>query len=91
LSITEANTFFSSDESRKCSATDYAIAQGVWVSDDIFVENKPTCWWWLRTPGGESYDVAGVYAGGEIDWYGHFKDHEEIAAVRPALWIDLSY
>lgn len=88
LSIKEANKYFSSDEERKCAPTNYAIAQDVWTSDSIKVDGKATCWWWLRSPGLNSHDAAGVNAVGSIDDKGFAVNHS-VCAIRPALWVNL--
>ncbi len=91
LSITEANKYFSSDEARRCAPTTYAIAQGAWTSDSYKVDGKATCFWWLRSPGYDSYRSyrasfvqidGGVYdLGSGVNGGG---------AIRPAMWISLA-
>ena len=97
LSITEANKYFSSDEMRKCTPTDYAIAQGAWTSDKYTWTNdsykykigdSATCGWWLRTPGDDSYHAASIEYDGSVFLLGGGVNHGGIA-VRPALWINL--
>ena len=84
LSITEVNKYFSSDGARRCKPTDYAVANGAYVSS--FNGN---CWWWLRSPGyDDRYAAAVDYAGG-TSRMGRDVDDAHIA-VRPALWIDLN-
>ena len=91
LSITEANKYFSSESERQCSATAYAKAQGAHKADD------GNCWWWLRSPGYDSYRAAHVNSSGCTDDYGYSVDGSVygsreitcVAAVRPALWINL--
>lgn len=80
LSITEANKYFSSDATRQCMNTEYADANNV----------SKICWWWLRTPGNCQERAADVGPGGGIYEYGHGVSWG-IAAVRPALWIDLNF
>ena len=82
LSITEANKYFSSDSARECKPTDYAVASGA----NSFSGN---CLWWLRSPGYDRIDAAYVLNDGTIPKYGGIVDADS-AAVRPALWIDLS-
>ena len=91
LSIDEVNknTYFSSDEARKCASTAYAKAQGVWTSDTYTTTGgAATCWWWLRSPGYGSYRAAHVLYGGSVSTDGYFV-YISGNAVRPALWIDL--
>ena len=82
LSITEANKYFSSDSARECKPTDYAVASGA----NSFSGN---CLWWLRSPGYDRIDAAYVLNDGTIPKYGGIVDADS-AAVRPAMWIDLS-
>lgn len=51
------------------------LAQGAYTSDNNTTGGRPTCWWWLRSPGHLSALAARV------------RDISD--AVRPALWIDL--
>ncbi|MDD5924293.1 MAG: DUF6273 domain-containing protein [Clostridia bacterium] len=85
LSITEVNKYFSSDEERQCTPTDYAVSQGAWKYDSL--GGKVLTYWWLRSPGYDSLLSAVVGVGGNVSDYGSFvlsNDH----AVRPALWIN---
>lgn len=88
LSITEANKYFSSSETRKCAPTDYAIAQGAWVSDSVFTDERGVCWWWLRSPGENHHHAAGINGAGGIA-KGDRHNFEKDKAVRPAMWITL--
>lgn len=81
LSITEANKYFSSDSTRRCKPTDYAVANGAYLNS--------TCGWWLRSPGDDQRDAALVYNFGGVSEHGSRVDNDD-TAVRPALWIDLS-
>ena len=87
LSIEEAEKYFATDESRKCSPTAYAEAQGADTSSEA------TCYWWLRSPGGEQYNAAYVSTDGSVNYYGNivYSVHYYIAVVaaRPAMWIEL--
>ncbi len=83
LSITEANKYFSSNSARKCTPTNYAVANGVYKSDSGF------CWWWLRSPGIPQDYAANVGSDGGVYENGYFVNIDNIA-VRPALWIDLN-
>ena len=83
LSITEANKYFSSDSSRQCKSTDYAVANGAWERAD------GNCWWWLRSPGGDQSCAASVGDFGNVFGLGDNINYA-YNAVRPALWIDLN-
>lgn len=82
LSYTEANKYFSSDSARKCQATSWCYAQGVYKSDN------GNCPWWLRTPGYKSHAACYVSSGGTLEYIGELVS-EPTWAVRPALWINL--
>lgn len=79
LSITEANSYFSTNELRKCKPTDYAISRGS--------TNKKSATWWLRTPGYIRY-VTYVNYDGSICYEG-VSVRSSDTAIRPALWIRL--
>ena len=83
LSVKEANKYFSSDSARQCEPTDYAVANGVWKS------GSGSCWWWLRSPGGNQCTAAIVNYDGDVGEDG-LSVVDDSDAVRPALWIDLN-
>lgn len=83
LSINEVNQYFTSDSARQCTPTAYAKANGCYVNG-----RRETCWWWLRLPGIDGRNAAGVAPGGTIDAYG-LSVNKVSDAVRPALWINL--
>ena len=90
LSITEAYNYFSYDSMRQCNPTDYAVAQGVYPDNNYMKDSRPTCWWWLRTPGDVANSAAGVRNDGSIGMDGfYFKDINDFA-VRPALWVNVA-
>ena len=72
LSIEEAKKYFGNDSER--------IA--------LDVNSGRALWWWLRSPGGRSDRVAGVYNDGGIGVHG-YSIRRETGGVRPALWINL--
>ena len=82
LSITEANTYFSSNIARTCEPTDYAADAG------DFENAADNCRWWLRSSGSDKKHAAYVEGGGTFDTYGNYVDRDYIA-VRPAMWITL--
>ena len=84
LSITEAEKYFTTDASRKCTPTDYAKAQGADASS-----SDPFCWWWLRSPGRDQRSAAVVPSFGVILDSGFDVDDYPFFGVRPAMWIDL--
>lgn len=87
LSVSEVESYFSTDEAMQCQPTAYAIAQGAWTSEDT--EYYGNCNWWLRSPGSESYNASNVSgAGGGVHHHGNGV-YMSTGAVRPAIWISL--
>ena len=87
LSYQEASEYFADYEARKCASTDYAIKNNAYTSRSHQVDGRPTCWWWLRSPGSSATCAADVSTGGGLD-----RDSSVITdsdAVRPALWVNL--
>ena len=83
LDLTEAETYFSSDEDRVCERTRFSLLQGLWFDD---INNSG--WWWLRSPGFDSTDAAYVNSEGKIIRGGWILN-DSACNVRPAMWIDL--
>ena len=83
LSINEANKYFSSDNSRQCEPTEYAIVNGAYA-------NRETgfCWWWLRSPGIDMDNAAFVWDNGPVNELG-FDVNNVRCAVRPAMWVTI--
>ena len=90
LSAVGANQLFSSNASRKCIPTDYAIAQGVDTAPFQKIDNKATCRWWLRSPGDGQDTATTIQSDGGIYYYGRYVWRDGYA-VRPALWINLEF
>ena len=88
LSIVEAEKYFTSDEARVCVPTEYAISNGACTSDSYTKGGKATCWWWLRSPGYDQYDAAGVHIDGDVHELGLCVSGGG-DAVRPAMWISI--
>ena len=88
LSIPEAKALFSSDEARRCAPTDYAKNQGANTHIGYKAEGKPSCWWWLRSPGRNSNCAVCVNCSGSVSEYGDYVDYAFVG-VRPALWVKL--
>ena len=82
LSITEVKQYFSSNSARQCQGTAYCYAQGA------YKDSNGNCWWWLRSPGRDSYDAADVDLFGSVSHRGGSVNYDN-DAVRPALWINL--
>jgi hypothetical protein len=88
LSINEVNKYFTTNESRKCVPTAYAIEQGAYTSDSYTSGGKATCWWWLRSPGSSQDFASIVNCGGSVYFRGNCVGYSYVC-VRPALWINL--
>ena len=83
LSIEEAQRYFPNDEARQCIPTPYAVANGAGFNIEL-----KTCWWWLRSPGFESFSAAGVDNDGSLLFNGYWVNIGS-SAVRPSLRIHL--
>ena len=83
LSISEAETYFSSAEQRICKPTAHAMKNGAYAD-----ASTGTCMWWLRSSGSSAERAALVDEFGKIDEHGDgvYCDGN---AVRPAIWISL--
>ena len=93
------------DIKRRCSATAYAQAQGVWTTEwncnyEWFVNNYPTeeggytCEWWLRSPGCRANAAARLSYSGCVDTYGEGAEgvggvFETYIGVRPVIYLSL--
>ena len=88
LSVPEAHEYFDSDEARQCVPTPYALARGMDTYDDVMLEGRAACWWWLRTPGINVISAALVFHDGAVFNSGNGVGRK-CNAVRPALWVDL--
>lgn len=89
LSIKEVNKYFNSKISRQCMPTNFAVAQGGYISNTYSADVKATCWW-LRSPGGYGL-VCAAYVDniGDIRAYGASVESDN-GTVRPAMWINLN-
>ena len=88
LSIGEAGKFFRSDDDRMAAPTAYAKKQGAWTSDKYSLKDgRKTVWWWLRSPGLDSYYAACVITSGLVDQIGVIVNGSSVA-VRPAFWLN---
>ncbi|MBR6028110.1 MAG: hypothetical protein IKP40_03395 [Clostridia bacterium] len=92
LSFAEANKYFRVTYDHaymkaRLAATDYAVEQGVYVTNYLTADGGPSCIWWLRSPGKEPHTV--IFVGGEGaigDWYAEVEGK----GLRPAFWLDLN-
>ncbi len=81
LSINEAEKYLTGSERRLIPAP-YAAKQGELQG------NNGNCWWWLRSPGINSYGAACVDDEGSIRSRNHIAMRVKYA-VCPALWIEM--
>ena len=91
LSIGEVMTYFDAapnedDPARRAKVTEYAKAQGGWCSEESAYYG--TGWWWLRSPGLDSYNAVDVLNGGYVNRNGYYVDAND-GVVRPALWVEV--
>ena len=82
LSIKEAYEYFKSDDERIAKLTPYAKCEGAYTSDE------GNCYWWLRSPGGNSNVAASVLSYGSIRVGGDNVNSDDLT-VRPAMWIEI--
>ena len=82
LSMEEAERYFSSEEERQASPTEYAKAQGAYVGDNGNAD------WWLRSPGASPHGAGGIDAGGGIFSGSNVGSVDD--SVRPVLWMNVS-
>jgi hypothetical protein len=64
----------------------YVYTQSGGSSDIYWVDGKPTCCWWLRSPGASSICAASVCSDGSVSHLGDYVDYGG-SAIRPAMWI----
>ena len=98
LSINEVCDYFDKDKpdfsyirkgnyARKCVPTEYAIAQGIWLSEEEELDGASTCWWWLRSPASNTKTAAIVLASGYVRYgIGMSVDYAKVG-VRPAITV----
>ena len=77
-------TYFTDDTSRMCAPTKYAVAQGAYQSSNYTVDGVGACWWWLRSPGGDSRTAAFVNVDGYV-YDGGFSVSNNVNSVRPVV------
>ena len=88
LDQSEIYKYFPSEESRKCAATAYAVAQGAPTSSAHLVDGENACWWWMRYQGVSNYNAPSINPDGSIYHLDQFLN-EAYNAVRPAVWISI--
>lgn len=83
LSISEAETYFSSDAARQVEATAYALTK-VKLKDNL---KGSYAWWRLRSPGYCGGSATSVYLGGQIAYRGDAINDDD-CGIRPVIWVD---
>ncbi|MBQ1515534.1 MAG: hypothetical protein IIZ51_06750, partial [Lachnospiraceae bacterium] len=81
LSWEEVLPYLDSQILEGCTPTPYAIAQGAWNGND---EIGAASRWWLRSPGGEQYQVFYMNEEGVLRYIAAGGSG---ISVRPAIWI----
>ena len=93
LSYAEANKYLgvkyndSNNTKSRVAPTAYAIKQGAYTSSsNQTADGSAAGWWWLRSPGYNQSNAAGVRADGSL--YSSSVNSGS-GCVRPALWLNL--
>ena len=77
------------DEARRSRCSTYAYAMGTWRHHEGYTKYNGNIWWWLRSPGDNSYSAAVVdYSGGVHRSGPNVYGSDD--GVRPALHLNLS-
>lgn len=88
LSITEAEKYFATNESRRCSQTAYVKARSSSTSSrGTTADDETACGWGLRSPGMNQFHFANVLGDGSIYCDG-FRVGRHRPFFRPAMWIE---
>lgn len=99
LSMLEVETYFNSDEARRCAGTPYAKSKGLWISENkMTTDGELASYWWTRNTG---YTIEQpnpfVHPQTTLGWI--FVSHEGRipvyggsvgdldTGVRPAMWL----
>lgn len=84
LSTVETMQYFSSDEERRCYATDYASSRGAAFVGERSPDGALSCAWWTRTPGAVQNQTSLIFYDGRVEYYGH-EVIDTALTIRPAL------
>ena len=91
LSIEEVVRYFGDSgelRNREGEWSEWAIYDRYNFARIARTRNGEASWWWLRSPGLDSYCAAGVNSGGILDFRGLHVVYGS-GGVRPALWLNL--
>lgn len=85
LSASEAEAYCNTEESRMAACTAYALGR----SSDSALRNPTlgTSYWWVRTPGSNTYSAMYTHYTGSLRYDG-MAVANTIVGVRPAMWVD---
>lgn len=86
LSYADVEGYFANDKARQCAPTDYALSRGAEKSSNFRIDNRPTGWWWLRSPGYNLNYASNVIFDGSCT---NINVSVASGMIRPALWLDL--
>ena len=95
LPYEDADTDYIKDPARQRTNTNYVNNGGTIQSEGMkesakdYVEKNGGYWWWLRSPGEESYRATGVHGSGYVHRNGA-EVYSNSNAICPALHLDLS-
>ena len=91
LSYGEVQRFLATVLSLQCTPSEYALTKGVFVyrhDEGTFIDGKPACKWWLRSPGDSRNKAMYVSCNGILDLYGYTVNQKDYG-VRPCCRISL--
>ena len=80
LSLDEVARYLPTPDDRKCTPTQKALDDKIWVSE------TGTCYWWLITPGFDEYNACMIDTSGFIGRMG-YRVHNRNMGIRPAFWL----
>ena len=86
LSVNEVNKYFTSNDKRKCFATEYAIKSGVYTGCGKMFSKDNSCMWWLRS---HNDDFIADYVSIDGSITTTINPISCCIAVRPAIWVQL--
>ena len=89
MSLEEAMAYYGIEEPMEtfydhiyAQASVYAAGKGVWLE----IADSNRCWWWLRSPGGNSQNAAEIGSAGYLSFNGSPVNNSE-RAIRPVIQI----
>ena len=93
LSLDDAETYLSADESLVCYPTEYANARSGFDYLHSDSDTGGACWWWLSTEVPQSIGSgtlpAAIPPNGDIRYHAVTSCTDTCTAVRPAIWVNV--